>query len=81
MSSSAPRRSPKPRAFVVDAAFLNLVGRIGARRFVGVNATLRDGVKIGERCVIGLGADVLKDMLLGGEAEPSPVKSSRLRNT
>lgn len=58
---------------------------IGARSFIGVNATLRDGVKVGERCVIGMGAYVAKDLedesvLPGGKTDPSPIKSSRLRN-
>ena len=58
--------------------------RIGRRTFIGVNATLRDGVTVGERCVIGAGACILGDcadesVYPATRTEPSPVKSSRLR--
>lgn len=58
--------------------------RIKRRTFVGVNATVRDGITIGERCVIGAGACILVDcadesVYPASRTEPSPVKSSRLR--
>ena len=34
--------------------------------FIGVNATLRDRIKIGDRCVIGAGALLLGDAELDG---------------
>jgi len=58
---------------------------IKRRTFIGVNATLRDGITIGERCVIGAGACILADcadesVYPATRTEPSAVKSSRLRN-
>ena len=35
---------------------------VGERSFIGVNATLRDNIRIGKACVIGAGALVLKDL-------------------
>jgi sugar O-acyltransferase (sialic acid O-acetyltransferase NeuD family) len=57
---------------------------IKRRTFIGVNATLRDGITVGERCVIGAGACLLADcedesVFPAARTEPSPVKSSRLR--
>jgi carbonic anhydrase/acetyltransferase-like protein (isoleucine patch superfamily) len=57
---------------------------IGEACFIGVNATLRDHVKIGARCVIGAGALILADaepegVYLGAATERSKVPSSRLR--
>ena len=40
---------------------------IGDSCFIGVNATLRDHVKVGERCVIGAGC------LISSDAEPEGV--------
>ena len=59
--------------------------RIGQSSFIGVNATLRDGVTIGERSVIGMGACVLGDceaetVFPAPKTEPAPIKSSRLRS-
>ena len=53
--------------------------------FLGVNATLRDGVTIGERSVVGMGACVLGDcedetVFPAPKTEPAAIKSSRLRN-
>jgi len=36
--------------------------RIGSRTTIGLNSTIRDGVKIGNNCVIGMGAVVTKDV-------------------
>jgi sugar O-acyltransferase (sialic acid O-acetyltransferase NeuD family) len=57
---------------------------IKRRTFIGVNATLRDAVTVGERCIIGAGACILGDcadesVYPAARTEPSPVKSSRLR--
>lgn len=58
--------------------------RIGEASFLGVNATLRDSVSIGSRCVIGAGALILSDaedegVYMGSATERSRVPSSRLR--
>lgn len=34
---------------------------IGPYCFLGVNSTIRDGIKIAKECVIGAGAVILKD--------------------
>jgi sugar O-acyltransferase (sialic acid O-acetyltransferase NeuD family) len=59
--------------------------RIKRRTFIGVNASLRDGTTIGERCVIGMGACVTADcpdetVYPASATQPSPVKSGRLRH-
>lgn len=58
--------------------------RVGEASFLGVNATLRDGINVGARCVIGAGALLLSDaepegVYLGPATERSRVPSSRLR--
>jgi acetyltransferase-like isoleucine patch superfamily enzyme len=44
---------------------------VGAYTFIGVNATTRDAITIGERCVIGAGAVILRDAA-DGEVYPAP---------
>lgn len=58
--------------------------RVGEASFLGVNATLRDGITIGARCVVGAGALMLGDadpegVYMGTATERSRVPSSRLR--
>jgi acetyltransferase-like isoleucine patch superfamily enzyme len=58
--------------------------RIGQGSFVGVNATLRDHVRIGRKCVIGSGALVLEDqpdfaVVAPRRTERAKVPSNRLR--
>ena len=58
--------------------------RIGEAAFLGVNATLRDGISIGARCVIGAGALMLADaepegVYMGTASERARVPSTRLR--
>jgi sugar O-acyltransferase (sialic acid O-acetyltransferase NeuD family) len=58
--------------------------KIGQGSFLGVNATLRDHVTIGRKCVIGAGALVLEDLpdfsvVAPRGTERSPVPSTRLR--
>ena len=58
--------------------------RVGRRSFLGVNATLRNHITVGERCVIGAGALLLNDaepegVYMGTASERSRVPSSRLR--
>jgi acetyltransferase-like isoleucine patch superfamily enzyme len=53
--------------------------------FLGVNATLRDHIIVGEKCVIGAGALLLADaepngVYIGAATERSKVPSHRLRN-
>jgi len=57
---------------------------IGEQCFIGVNATLRDHIKVGERCVLGAGTLLLSDaepdgLYIGAATERSAVPSSRLR--
>ena len=39
--------------------------RVGSYSFVGVNATIRDGVTIAPECVIGAGALIMGDTRVG----------------
>ena len=57
---------------------------IGEQCFIGVNATLRDHIKVGDRCVLGASSLLLGDaepegVYLGLATERSRVPSSRLR--
>lgn len=57
---------------------------IGAESFIGVNATLRDHISIGKRCIVGAGALLLEDapdeaVFAVKGSEKSRVPSSRLR--
>jgi sugar O-acyltransferase (sialic acid O-acetyltransferase NeuD family) len=58
--------------------------RVGQGSFVGVNATFRDHVTVGRKCVIGAGALILEDqpdfsVIAPRGTERSPVPSTRLR--
>jgi sugar O-acyltransferase (sialic acid O-acetyltransferase NeuD family) len=57
---------------------------IGNNTFIGVNATLRDGVKVAPECIIGAGALILKNTVEKGVYQSSNtvaanVKSDQLR--
>lgn len=71
--------------FIASHAVISGHVTIGESSFVGVNATFRDGISLGPRCVIGAGALVLADQeegtVIGGTATPvHPKKSWELRN-
>ena len=56
---------------------------IGEQCFIGVNATLRDHIKVGDRCVVGAGTLLLGDaapdgLYIGAATERAAVPSSRL---
>lgn len=56
---------------------------IGPYSFIGVNATLRDGIRVGEACVIGAGALLLEDaadrsVYPGARSRPSERTSDEL---
>ncbi|OGW69519.1 MAG: hypothetical protein A3A88_11315 [Nitrospirae bacterium RIFCSPLOWO2_01_FULL_62_17] len=58
---------------------------VGSHCFIGVNATIRDGVTIAPECVIGAGALILKDTVAQGVygvhgTEAAAFKSSKLKN-
>jgi sugar O-acyltransferase (sialic acid O-acetyltransferase NeuD family) len=70
--------------FVASHVVVSGKCRVGEASFLGVNATLRDGLTIGPRCVIGAGALLLADaeaegVYMGGASERARVPSSRLR--
>lgn len=44
---------------------------VGARSFIGVNASLRDFINIGEDCFIGMGGVVTKDLVAGSVVLPA----------
>jgi len=57
---------------------------IGEQCFIGVNATLRDHIKIGCECVIGAGTLLLADtepegVYIGKATERSKIPSKKLR--
>ena len=57
--------------------------KLGSQCFLGVNSTLRDHIRIGEKTVIGAGAIILSDadangVYIGNETPRSRVPSSRL---
>jgi sugar O-acyltransferase (sialic acid O-acetyltransferase NeuD family) len=71
--------------FIASHAVISGHVVVGESSFVGVNATMRDGIKLGRRCVIGAGAVVLGDqeegtVLRASEAPVHPRKSWELRN-
>jgi sugar O-acyltransferase (sialic acid O-acetyltransferase NeuD family) len=47
--------------FISSQVVLSGRARIGAYSFIGVNASVRDGIRIGTGCVIGPGSVILKD--------------------
>ena len=57
---------------------------MGEQCFVGVNATFRDHIKIGEKCVIGAGTLLLTDaepegVYIGKATDRSKLPSTKLR--
>ncbi len=57
---------------------------IGEYSFIGVNATLRDQIKVGRKCVVGAGTLMLSDaepegVYIGQATERSKVPSTRLK--
>lgn len=71
--------------FIASQAVISGACDIGAGSFIGVNATLRDGIKLGLHTVVGAGALVLADgpdegVFVGTAAELKKIPSSRLRS-
>lgn len=55
---------------VATAAAINSGVRIGAGTFIGSNSSVRQGINIGERCLIGMGQRVLADCVAGTRMPP-----------
>jgi acetyltransferase-like isoleucine patch superfamily enzyme len=55
---------------IATAAVLNGGVHVGAGTFVGSNSTVRQSIRIGERCVIGMGQTLLANCE-AGTAMPS----------
>lgn len=71
-------------AFISSHVVISGGVEVGARTFMGVNATTNDHITIGERCVIGSGALITRDVADEGVLSAEPAKlakvpSSRLR--
>jgi sugar O-acyltransferase (sialic acid O-acetyltransferase NeuD family) len=71
--------------FIASHAVISGKVTIGRATFVGVNATFRDGVKVGPRCVIGAGAAILHDtaegdVYAGPSTPPDKRKSWELKS-
>ncbi|WP_043358775.1 acetyltransferase [Belnapia sp. F-4-1] len=70
--------------FVASHVVISGGVRIGEGCFIGVNATLRDHITLGPRCVVGAGALLLADaepegVYMGTATERARIPSSRLR--
>jgi sugar O-acyltransferase (sialic acid O-acetyltransferase NeuD family) len=71
--------------FIASHAVISGHVVVGEGSFVGVNATLRDGITLGRECVIGAGAVVLRDqedgtVLRATDTPVHPRKSWELHN-
>lgn len=55
---------------VATAAAVNSGVRIGMGSFIGSNSCVRQGIMIGERCVIGMGQCIVKDCEAGTQIPP-----------
>lgn len=60
--------------FIASHVVISGYCRIGARSFVGVNACFGDGVTVGEDCVIGAGAVVVRDAAARGVYLGNPAR-------
>lgn len=60
---------------IATAAAINSGVHIGAGTFIGSNSSVRQCIKIGERCLIGMGQRVLADCAAGTHM-PSPKRPS-----
>ncbi len=57
--------------------------RVGSYSFLGVNATIRDDISIGEACVIDAGALIMKstkdkEVYIGQRTKPDPRRSDEI---
>lgn len=71
-------------AFISSHVVISGHVKIGERCFLGVNSTFKDGITIGNDCLVGAGSLILKDaadasVFKAAPAELSPVPSHRLR--
>ena len=64
-------------AFIGAGACFGGLAVVEDRCFVGLNATIRDGVRLAEGCLIGAGAVVVKDTEANGVYVGSPAKRIR----
>ena len=74
----------KDHSFIASHVVVSGGCEVGEQCFIGVNATLRDHIKIGDLCVIGAGALLLRDaepggVYIGSATERSNVPSTKLR--
>ena len=60
---------------IATAAAINSGVRVGAGTFIGSNSSVRQGINIGERCLIGMGQRVIADCAAGTHI-PSPKRPS-----
>ena len=55
---------------IATAAVINGDVSIGAGSFIGSNACVRQGIRVAERCVVGMGQLVLSDCITGSRLPP-----------
>lgn len=60
---------------IATAAVINGDVLIGAGSFIGSNACVRQGIRVAERCVVGMGQVVLSDCMAGSWLPPEKDKS------
>lgn len=55
--------------------------QVGHESFVGLNCTIKEGIRIGDRCIIGMGSSVFNDIGDGFVALGSPARPARINET
>ncbi len=60
---------------IATAAVINGDVSIGAGSFIGSNACVRQGIRVAERCIVGMGQLVLSDCMAGSRLPPVKDKS------
>ena len=55
---------------IATAAVINGDVSIGAGSFIGSNACVRQGIRVAERCIVGMGQLVLSDCMAGSRLPP-----------
>jgi sugar O-acyltransferase (sialic acid O-acetyltransferase NeuD family) len=70
--------------FISSHVVISGRARIGRRSFLGVNATIRDGIQVGAETVVGAACVILHDtpeksVYRGAESQPTAISSDRLK--
>lgn len=60
---------------IATAAVINGEANVGSGSFIGSNACVRQGIRVAERCIVGMGQLVLSDCMVGSRLPPLKDKS------